>query len=935
MGPGEHRSGGRAAGRDRVGTDSTGHGLALVLPDRFEIGQLANNMVMDLGDDIVEEQSFLGIKVKVVLPMGEQNLFNLISGLLFDGPPVMANVWGLGNIQVTTVRAEAEKMMGISIDPQMFGKYGDSSTDIYSQIVADAALPVVSQDTRKWHCDYGVSQVANVEVAGPDATCADKTYTTTKVISIFPYRTETVTHTATGTVKVKSGQYIADVNATKRAEALKVAEYLTGHTYDATQPVILPPLTGPKGQSVIKGDGINVALSMRGGRAYAETGNDLAVALAGADHGQVSEAYAKYAIAIAANMDTEDIRFTWFGQDVDFSSLLPLLTSDMAAGMEGADEMAPMLGMIGDLNGTIPSLKEVYCFGVDARATAEGLGSCTNFLGTFDTYKDLRPLSNGSADFTGDSVSRQEQYGLTDLSSLAFGNNALLTSLAPLLSGGDMGDIMSNPVIGNMLVALISEEKRLKLTNDFIRYTKNVETVFAKEPVLDANGDPVLTQERDSDGSLLWKDANGTRYTRADIDADDALDVDDLEPSMVPVLKNKVTPRMVGVTEDAWETYMSDEPVLVDAKDSNGEQIWVDAAGNVVDAGTDGAVKKQVQQVDADGKPVFKEKTRYFTRPAMVEQRDADGNVVYRDYRDGDANAVWFGADGAQITVADGDDAPAGAVRKTPVMVQKLEQATDHRGELLWDPVVEKSVTAHWLTSDYGLREPLVIEWLGHQVVFFPAVEVNGTYRPNLIGLPEITRITGDAGAGLLPKISLVQWDNAFGLGTVGLDKPFDPFYTLREWSRTVTLHNDLKQIDELTGLSAGVREFVAPVTDLFGKLAPQQPTTPGDPGDPAEGGDPVDGGDPAEGADPADDIALGEAGEAGAAGAGPNALRSSVPDQAPAAVAPAPAAPALETPALETPDPAPVPTPETGPAPASDPAPAEAPVAVGGLDLE
>ena len=495
-------------------------------------------------------------------------------------------------------------------------------------------------------------------------------------------------------------------------------------------------------------------------------------------------------------MDTDDLRFTWFGQDVDFSKLLAagLLDSDMAA-EAGAADMTPMLEMIGGLNGTIPSIKEVYCLGVDAKATAEGLGSCTNFLGTIDTYKDLRPLSNGTQDFTGDSVSRQQQWGLTDISSLALGNDALLQQFLPMLSGAedaDLGALLSNPTVAKMLGAVLSEDDRLKLTKDFIRYTKNVETVFAKEPVLDANGDPVMQpvkvalvdedgnpvldadgkpvmvnkqeQAKDADGNLLWNDDEQTDPTMVDV--------------QVPVLKNKVTPRMVGVTENAWEDYTSDEPVMVDDADDDGNPIYVDADGNVVDADTEGATKRQVQKLDDDGQPVFATKTRHLTKPVMIEQLDADGNPVL----DADGNAV---------------------------LVQKMEQAKDSKGNLLWDPVVESSITAHWLTSDYGLREPLTIEWLGHQVVFFPAVEVNGTYRPNLIGLPQIKRIASDAQTGLLPKISLVQWDNAFGLGTWSFDKPWDLFGTSRNFIDSVTLPSDLKAIDGALGLSAGIRDSI------------------------------------------------------------------------------------------------------------------------------
>ncbi|WP_448221871.1 hypothetical protein [Gordonia iterans] len=765
-----------------------------MLPDRFEIGQLGNDMVIDLGPDQVVD----AIITTVRLPMGKQNLFNLISGQLFDGPRVLGLV---------KVRDEAIKRYGLSIDPQTFGKYGNHETDIYSRIQRDANAPVVRYTEDKCVTEHG-SDGPVTNPSGLFRTCSGNT------------------------TKVSRN---TDVNLGRRTDALKVASHLTGQKYtDYTQPVILPPLTGPKGQSVIKGDGINVALSMRDGRAFAETGNNLSIALAGADKGKLAAAYAKWAIAIAANMDTEDIRFTWFGRDVDFSELLPLLQSEMAkeALGEGGD-MTPMLELIEGLNGQIPSIKEVFCFGVNAQATAEGLGSCSNYLGTVDTYKDLRALTDGSADFTGDKVSRQEQYGLTDASSLLFGNDALIKHLGPLLGGdADMGSLLSNPVVVDMLAAVLSEDKRIKLTKDFIRYTKNVETVFEKEQATDADGNLlwddvyIYVPKRDDEGNEVL-DENGkvvTERVKKQVQATDDdgnllwLDDEQTQPKMVddktPRTKNKMTPRMVAAFEDAWEDYVSDEPVMVDAEDENGDPIWIDDEGNVVDEGTEGAVKKQVQKVE-DGEPVFKTKTRYLKKPVMVQQ-EVGGEKVWRDATDADDDYVWFDAEGNELDDVDEDDLPEGAVKKAPVLVQKMEQATDSQGNPLWDPVVAKSTTAHWLTSDYGLREPLVIQWGSHEVVFFPAVEVNGTYRPNLIGMPEIRKIADGADVGLLPKISLVQWDNPFGLGTLSLDKPFDIFGTARDFKKSITLDDDLKRLDGLLGplLYGGDKRLTAEIGD-------------------------------------------------------------------------------------------------------------------------
>jgi hypothetical protein len=120
------------------------------------------------------------------------------------------------------------------------------------------------------------------------------------------------------------------------------------------------------------------------------------------------------------------------------------------------------------------------------------------------------------------------------------------------------------------------------------------------------------------------------------------------------------------------------------------------------------------------------------------------------------------------------------------------------------DAVTEKTTrqtTAAWLTSDYGLREPVTVEWFGHRVVFFPGVDVNGSTRPNLLSLPQIEKIADDADTGLLPKVSLVTWDNAFGLGTVTLDDLTRPDRIFTNWAKSVTLPSDLKWIGDLLGL--------------------------------------------------------------------------------------------------------------------------------------
>ncbi|MGB3708768.1 hypothetical protein [Gordonia sp. (in: high G+C Gram-positive bacteria)] len=662
--------------------NSNGTGIALVLPDRLEIGQAAENMELDLGDDI----NLLLIKYR----MGKRNLLEVLGGVTLGSD---------------TIKGAAELLGMPRVDPGAFNKY-----KTYEAIQNDAALPVVMER----YC------------TGP-----------------------VVFGNCVGSWKDR------DKNLAKRTEALKMAEYLTGHKYDYSTPQNLPSPAKPIGKSTISGDGVNVALSMRGGSALAQTGNAIALALAAADKGRTSTASATWGVAMAANMNTDDIKFTWFGQEIDFSKLRDsgLLDSPMA-GDAGADASG-MLDSLEGINGNIPALKEVACFGVEAKATAEGLGSCTNYLGTFDYYKDLRPVTDGGH--------RQTQYGLTDVTSLFMGNDALLKQFGPLLSGDDMSGLMDTPFMGDLLGALTSEDQRLKFAKDFVRYTQDVETIFAKEPVLDANGDPVL----DDDGN--------------------------------PVMRVKQTPRMVGATHVEDQKY--DAPVMVQERDADDNLLWVDAKGNPVEVGTEGALPKMVQKLDADGEPVTEQKTRKVTVPTMVDELDADGQPI------------WVDAEGNVVP-----DGTEGAVKK---QVQQMVQAKDYDGKPIFDPVIEKTTTAHWLTSDYGLREPLVISWLGHELVFFPPVEVNGSTRPNLIGLPQIRKIADDAQAGLLPKISLVQWDNAFGFGTLSLDNPFDPFGTLTNYLNTVTVVDDLKGVGGLIGQLTAKPD------------APAEPDVPVDPTEP------------------------------------------------------------------------------------------------------
>ena len=513
-------------------SQATGDGIAIVLPDKIELGSAAENATVDLGKDI----KILGYTYK----LGERNLFEILSAAALGSGTIKDITEGLGLPRV---------------DPTKLGEYSS-----YGEVQADAALPVNKVTER--YCSGGL------EVGGK---------------CLWPGKWKEKTY---------------DKNAEKRTNALKIAEYLTGKKYDASTPVELPDMdnNGPRGSATIAGDGISVAAAMRDGNALAEAKKLFglpAAALAGADNGRSSVAHATLGVSTALNMDTNEIGLTWFGQALDLTRLRHLGVEKYAG-----EDVMDLLDTAENLD--IPKLKEVSCFGISASATAEGLGSCTNILGTFDRYEDLRDPVVGE--------SRQTQWGLTDLSSLVLGNDALVKQLT--------GDAESTPFLDDLMTNITSEEGRLKFAKDFVRLTRNVTTEEVEVPVLDDEGNPLLAE---------------------------------------------------------------------------------------------------------------------------------DGDAV-------------------------------------------TEKTT-------------RQTTAAWLTSDYGLREPVTVEWFGHRVVFFPGVDVNGSTRPNLLSLPQIEKIVDDADTGLLPKVSLVTWDNAFGLGTVTLDDLTRPDRIFTNWAKSVTLPSDLKWIGDLLGL--------------------------------------------------------------------------------------------------------------------------------------
>ncbi|MDN6845751.1 MAG: hypothetical protein L0M05_13410, partial [Corynebacterium variabile] len=81
-------------------SQATGDGIAVVLPDRIELGSAAEDTTIDLGKDI----NLLGLKYE----LGERNLFEILSAAALGSDTIKSIVGGLGLPR---------------IDPTQLGKY--------------------------------------------------------------------------------------------------------------------------------------------------------------------------------------------------------------------------------------------------------------------------------------------------------------------------------------------------------------------------------------------------------------------------------------------------------------------------------------------------------------------------------------------------------------------------------------------------------------------------------------------------------------------------------------------------------------------------------------------------------------------------------------------------------------------------------------------
>ncbi len=411
--------GGSAGGGANVDCGSaTGTGMAAVLPGRIDLGALADQISVDLGPSM----NLLIAKV----PMGDQTVFGILSVLA---------------VKPTGLIATGLKILNLGeVDPTAMGEY-----TTLEQVAAAAALPVKPVSER--FCPGG---------------------------------------TFLGLCTGGWQQRTVDANLATRTEALKIAGLLNSRTYDYSVPTVLDPRVPLSGFSTIAGKGLAFALAMNGGTARAEAPNALGLALAGADGADaVSKAYANLGLAMALNMNTSKVGLDWFGAPLDFDRIKSMKILDLAAKLNMLPPGMDLTTIMDSVEGiTLPDLKEVSCLGVGTSASASGLGECGNYLGLFDYYKDLRAPVDGQ--------SRQTQWGLTDPTSLFLGQgNALRQVLTPgvmelltAVAGGDLSKaplsevtaLLANPFVKDAVAALLSEEKRIKVTKDFVRFTQDVRT---------------------------------------------------------------------------------------------------------------------------------------------------------------------------------------------------------------------------------------------------------------------------------------------------------------------------------------------------------------------------------------------------------------------------------------------------------------------------
>ncbi|WHU48218.1 hypothetical protein QNM97_04220 [Gordonia sp. L191] len=187
---------------------------------------------------------------------------------------------------------------------------------------------------------------------------------------------------------------------------------INGKILGVTVPI--PDAALPEGSAKVIGDGFQFALASGGGKATAISYLPLSLATAGASDGRTAYAFAIIGMANA-----------WT------TSAIPIEIFTIPTGT------------------SIPSIKNVSCYGVLTAAYAENVGACANVLGTFDFKLDqLQSIP-------------QVQFALTDPTAVVFNPaQVLTTALGKFVAGQGFTlskDFTRLSLGGDSLLALTSD----------------------------------------------------------------------------------------------------------------------------------------------------------------------------------------------------------------------------------------------------------------------------------------------------------------------------------------------------------------------------------------------------------------------------------------------------------------------------------------------
>nr|EMP12418.2 hypothetical protein ISGA_3079 [Gordonia sp. NB41Y] len=120
------------------------------------------------------------------------------------------------------------------------------------------------------------------------------------------------------------------------------------------------------------------------------------------------------------------------------------------------------------------------------------------------------------------------------------------------------------------------------------------------------------------------------------------------------------------------------------------------------------------------------------------------------------------------------------------------------------------------LTSDYGISEPVTIDWLGSRITLFPTANINGADRPNRLALPTIDLGDFDS-TQILPVTSIPEIEFPFGLPTVGPFTSSTPALTGAATTSATTRSVAARSVSSSTATSTTTRSQLAAIPTTTG----------------------------------------------------------------------------------------------------------------------